>query len=105
MPSNFRLITNATKCHSHKLTVGRLGNRFTQRGLTHTRRAYKAKNGALKLAYSLLHREVLEDAVLNLFKSVVILIKNRLSSLDIVLYLAAFCPGEAHQPIDVAANN
>jgi hypothetical protein len=75
--ADFGFVTHAAQGHAHELAAG--GARHTiwpRRGLANARGADQAQDGRLDLVDTLLHREVLEDAFLDLVKAVVVLVQH-----------------------------
>jgi hypothetical protein len=70
------LVAHAAQRHAHELAPGGPRHALAQRGLAHARRAHQAQDGRLDLVDALLHREVLEDAVLDLLQAVVVLVEH-----------------------------
>jgi hypothetical protein len=58
------------------------GDRLAERSLADARRADEAQDRRLDLVDALLHREVLEDAFLDLLEAVVILVEHLLGIAD-----------------------
>ena len=52
-----------------------------------------------------LHREVLEDALLDLLQAVVVLVEDLLGLRDVVRLFALLVPGQADDPVDVVAHD
>ena len=78
MTANFRLITDPAQCHTHEFPVGRSSNTLSQAGLTYTWRTDQAQHRPSHPRYSILHGQIFNDAIFDLFKSVVILIEDAL---------------------------
>ena len=93
MAANLGFVTHAAQRHAHELAVGRTRNGLTQRGLAHTRRPHQAQDRRLDLIDALLHREVFENAFLDLFQAVVILVQHRSALARSLLILVFFFHG------------
>ena len=78
MTANLRFIAHAAQRHAHKLAIGRLRNRFAERRFTNAGRADQAQHRALDFLHALLHREIFEDAIFDLFQTVVVALENLL---------------------------
>ena len=90
MTAYFGFIMYATKRDAIEVTPGRLSDRFTQRGFTHTRWTNEADNRPFAVSVALLYGKVIEDAFFDVFKAVMIAIKNFFSAGNVVLTAAAF---------------
>ena len=66
VPTDFGFVTNAAECHAYELAVRCLGDRLAERSLADARGADQAEDGRLDLVDALLHREILDDALLDL---------------------------------------
>ena len=82
--ADLRLVVHAAQAHAHELAPGRLGDALAERGLAHAGRADEAQDRALARRIQLAHREVLEDALLDLLEAVVVLVEDapRLGDVD-----------------------
>ena len=65
----------------------------------------QAQDRALELLHALLHREVLDDALLDLLEAEVVLVQHLLCAGEVVLDLGALAPRRLHQPVDVVADD
>ncbi len=74
--ANLGLVTHATQGHAHELAIGRTRDGLGQRGLAHTGRTNQAKHRPLEFLHPLLHSEILENALLDLFQAIVVGIEN-----------------------------
>jgi hypothetical protein len=75
MAPDLGLVAHAAQRHAHVLAARGLGDRLTQRGLADAGRPDQAQDRRLELVDALLHRKVLEDAVLDLVEAVVVLVR------------------------------
>jgi hypothetical protein len=99
------LVAHAAQRHAHELAAGGAGHALAQRGLAHARRAHQAQDGRLDLVDALLHREVFEDAVLDLVQAVVVFVEHVLGIGQVVLDLGLLAPGQVDQGVDVVAHH
>src|SRR5690606_18485343 len=88
------LVAYPAKGHADELAAGGLGDRLAERGLADTRRADEAEDGSLELAGPGLHRQVLDDPLLDLLQPVVSLVQHLLGVVEIPLDLALLAPGQ-----------
>src|SRR5690606_23163591 len=105
MAADLGLVAHAAQAHAHELAVGRLGDGLAQRGLAHARRADQAQDRPLHLLDPRLHRQVLEDALLDLLQAVVVGVERVLRGLEVLAHLAALLPRHAQQPVEVVAHH
>ena len=68
-------------------------------------RADEAQDRPLHLLHQRLHRQVLEDALLDLLEPVVVLVEDLLGVVDVAVLLAALTPGQGEHPVDVVAHH
>ena len=80
MAANFSFIAHAAQRHANKLAAGGLGDRHSQRRLADSRRSNEAEDRALGILHQLAHREILEDALLDLFQPEVIFVQDLLGA-------------------------
>ena len=90
MTTNFGFITHTTQSHTHELAIGRTRNRLTKRGFTHTRRTDQTQNRRFVLRHALLNSKILQHALFDLFKTVVVFIQNLFSFGNVFVRLGAF---------------
>ena len=81
MPADLRLVPHAAKRHANELSTNRSCDRLTKRRLSDSRRTDEAEDRARDLVGQGANREVLEDALLDLFEAVVVLVEIRAASL------------------------
>ena len=74
-------------------------------GLADAGRPDEAEDRALELLGQRLHREVLEDALLDLLQAVVVLVEDLLGLVDVVALLGLVVPGQRQDPVDVVAHD
>ncbi len=105
MAADLGLVAHAAQGHAHELAVGRVRDRLAKRGLAHTRGAHQAQNRRFELFHALLHRQVLDDAFLDLLQPIVIGVQDFLRLGQIVADLAFLLPGQPDQRFDVVAHH
>ncbi len=105
MAANLGLVADTTQRHAYELAVGRTRNGLGQRGLADTRRPDQAEHRALELLHTLLHGQVLEDAVLHLFQAVVVGVEHLFGLGQVQAYLARSLPRYIDQPVDVGTHH
>src|SRR3712207_8955396 len=83
--TRFRSVAHAAEAEARALAARRLGDRAAERGLAHARRSDQAQDRALVVARAALHRQVLQDPLLQDRKS------TRLNSSHANISYAVFC--------------
>src|SRR5260370_2023167 len=74
--ADLRLVVHAAKADADELALHGARDRLTERGLADARRPDEAQNRSLALRTELAHRKKLNDAPLDLFQVVMVLITN-----------------------------
>ena len=105
MAANLRLVTNAAERHAHELAPGRFGDRFAERRLADAGRTDQTQYRSGQLVGALLHREVFDNALLDLLEAVVIRFENLLGEREILLHLGLLVPWNRQQPIEIVAHD
>ena len=105
MAADLGLVAHAAERHAHELAVGRLGDRLAERGLAHAGRAHQAQDRRLHLVDARLHRQVLDDALLDLLQAVVVLVEDLLRALDVLGDLRLLLPRQVDEGLDVVAHH
>ena len=75
------LVAHAAERQAHELAARRARDALGEAGLADAGRADEAEDRALELLRERLHREVLEDALLDLLEAVVVLVEDLLGLL------------------------
>ncbi len=88
MAADLRFVVHAAQRDADELASERPGDGLAERGFAHARRPDKAEDRTLHTRLKLLHGQVVEDPLLDLFEVVVILVEDRLA-LDEVDVLGA----------------
>ena len=98
---DFGFIPHAAEGHADILPAQRLGDGLAERGLADARRAVQANDGGLHVALQLEHGEVLDDALLDLFQSIVVLIEDLLGVGEVEVVLGGDVPGQVEQEVQI----
>jgi hypothetical protein len=69
------------------------------------RRSDQAQDRSGQLVGARLHREILDDAVLDLLKPVVIVVQHGLRGLEVLLDLGLLVPRDRQQPVEIVAHD
>ena len=99
------LVVDAAEAHPHELAAHRLGDALAQRGLADAGRADEGEDRAADLVRQGAHREVLEDALLDLLEAVVVLVEDAGGFLDVELVVRRGVPGQADEPVHVGPDD
>ena len=92
MAADFRFVAHAAERHAHEFAARRPGDRLAERGLADAGRADQAQDRTLHLAGALLHREIFEDAFLDLLQAVMILVEDYLRRASMSFLTLDFLP-------------
>ena len=74
--ANFRFVAHTAERHPHELPIRRARDRLTQRCLADARRSDETQDRTLQRLHPLLDRQILDDALLHLLETVVILVEH-----------------------------
>ncbi len=108
--ANLRLVPHAAERHAGELPPQRRGDALAERGLADTGRADEEQDrvaiGGLLAVHravllQLAHREVFEDALLDLLQAVVIVVQLLARLGDVDRLLGGDVPGQARHPVEV----
>ncbi|EKD60156.1 MAG: hypothetical protein ACD_54C00910G0002 [uncultured bacterium] len=103
--TDLRFVAHAAQRNPNELAPGCLRNRPPEAGFTHTRRPDEAQDRPLQLGRARLHRQIFDDAFLDLFQTIVIGIQHLLRRSQIFLDAGRHPPRHAQQPIQIVAHN
>ena len=99
------LVAHAAQGDAHELAPQRARDGLAERGLADAGRADEAQDRALLVALELAHRQVFEDALLDLLEAVVIGVEDVARRLDVELVLGDDAPRQLDQPFEVGARD
>ena len=105
MPANLGLVANAADADSLELAPQSTGDRATEAGLSDPGGTDEAEDRPRRIGLQLAHRQVLEDAVLDLLQVVVVGVEDLAGVGDIEVVLGLFRPGQLDQPLEVGADH
>src|ERR1700722_1675250 len=103
--ADFGLVAHAAQRHAHEAAPGGPRHRLAERGLAHAGRSDQTQDRPLYLAHAVLHREVFEDAFLDLLQAVMIVVEHAFGGADVALHLGAVLPGNRQQPVEIVAHH
>ncbi len=99
------LVAHAAQRDAHEGAPRGPGDAAAQRGLAHPGGAHEAEDRALVLLHQGLHRQVLDDALLDLLQAVVVLLQHLLGPLQVAVVVGVHLPGQVQHPVDVVAHH
>ena len=105
MTADLRLVMYAAQRDAHQLAVGGRRNALGDTGLAGTRRADQAKQAALDLGTQLLDSQVLENPLLYLFQSEVVVVQFLAGLGDAQCLLGRFVPGNLQAGVQIPADH
>ena len=101
MAANLTFIVQSAKTHAHIFAFHCLRDALSKRGLTNTRRAIEAEDGRLQITTQLKDGHIFQYALLHLFHSIVVVIKNLLRTLQVEVVVGVFAPRKAHHRLQI----
>src|SRR5581483_1219578 len=105
MTADLGFVVHAAERDAHELAPGRPRDRLAERGLADAGRSDEAKYRALALRVEFAHGEILENAALDLFEAVMILVEHLARPFDIDRLFAQHRPGQGDQPVEIGADH
>ena len=105
MAADLRLVTHATEGDADEGTPGGVGDRLTEGRLADARRSDEAEQRALGVAGQLEHRDVLEDALLDVLETVVVLGELGGDLVEIDVRLAPLVPRQVGDELEVVPDD
>ena len=101
MASDFSLIAHTAQCYTHVLSAYGLGNGLSETGLADSRRAVETENRRLHVPPEFQHREVLDNPLLHLLQSVMVLVKYLHGMLQIQIVLGEVIPRKVQHELQI----
>ena len=101
VPADLRLVMHAAEGDPDILPPESAGDALAEGGLAHSGRAVEAEDRGVEIALKLQHREVLEDALLDLLETEVVLVEDALGGLDIEVILRHLIPRQVEDRLAV----
>ena len=105
MAADLGLVADAADRDALELAAERLGDRLAEARLADAGRADEAEDRARRVGLELSHREVLEDAVLDLLEVVVVLVEDLARVVDVEVVLGLGAPRQLDEPLEVGADD
>ena len=103
--ANLAFVMHAAQSHAHILAARGSGDGLAERGLADAGRTHEAENRRLHLAHALLNGEILENPLLHLFETGVVLVKNAGGGLKVARNAGLLRPRIVRERFDVAAHD
>ena len=105
MAADLGLVVHAAEAQAHELAAGRARDALPERRLADARRADEAQDRALALRIELAHREIFEDAPLDLGEAVMVLVEDAARFRDVDRLGIELRPRQLDQPIEIGADH
>ena len=105
MTADLRLIMHPAEGHPHEFSFQGRGNGVSERGLPHSRRANKTEDRALHVALELAHRQIFEDALLDLLEVVMVRIQHLPGPGQVHIVRGLTAPGEFQHPLQIGPDD
>ena len=102
MAADLGLVMDTAERHAHKLPPGGVGHAHGDAGLAGSRRSHQAEESALDVRGKLLHRQVLQDALLHLFQAKVLIVQDLAGLGQVHGLLGGLAPGQLQAGVQVA---
>ena len=98
-------IAHAAQRHADKLSARRASDGFRDRGLADTRRSYQTNNRTFDRLIEVHNGQIFENTLLDLFKSIVILVENAFRLFEVSIGLGGFVPRQFQNCLHVIADD
>ena len=105
MAADLGLVVHAAQADAHELAVHGARDRLAERRLADAGRPDEAQDRRLAVRRELAHRQVLDDAPLDLVEPVVVLVEDAARLADVDRRLLRNAPGQLDQPIEIGADH
>ena len=105
MATDLGLVMHTAQRNAHKLSVGGSGDGHGDAGLARARRPHKADKPALDVRRKLSDSQIFDDALLDLFKAVVILVQHFSGLCNVQCFLRTLVPRQGQTHVQIVAYN
>src|ERR1041385_4621035 len=105
MAADGGFVVHTAEGHTHELSAEGARDALAERRLADAGRAEQAQNRSFLVLLQLPDGEVLDDALLHLFESVVVLVEDTADLRDVEVVLGHRVPGQIEDPIEVGPND
>ena len=99
------LVAHPAEADADELAPRGVRHRLPERGLAHARRADEAHDRPLQLLRALLHRQILDDPLLDLLEPEVVVVEHLLRPAQILPDARAGAPRDRQEPVEVVAHH
>ena len=99
------LVAYPSQRHPHELAAQGASDGLAQRGLAHSGRAHQAEDRPLLVGFQLAHRQIFQDALLDLLQVVVVGVQDVASRGDVELVLGRDGPRQLDQPFQIGTRH
>ena len=99
--ADFGFVAQASEAHADVFAAERLGDAFAEGCLAHAGRTVQAKNGRFQVAFDFQHRKVFDDALLDFFEAIVVLVEHSLGVIQVKIVLRHLVPRQVEQRLEV----
>ncbi len=105
MAADLGLVAHAAERDAHEVAARGSRDRSAERRLAHPGRADQAQDRAGQLVGALLHREILDNALLDLLQAEMVVVEDLLSVNEVLLDFALLVPRDRQQPVEIVAHD
>ena len=105
MAPDLGFVAHSAQRHADKFPSRGLGDGHAQRGFANSRGANETQDRAFGIFHQLPHRQKFQDAFLDLFQAVVVVIQRVLGASDVADLFRALLPRHCQQPVQVVARD
>ena len=105
MAADLRLVFEAAEAHAHELSAERPRDRLGDARLAHAGRADEAQNGRLQFPRQFQDGEIFDDALLDLFQAVVVVVENFFDVRERSGILRLLRPRKVDEPVRIVAQH
>ena len=105
MSADFRFVLDAAEAHADEFTIQRTRDGTRDARLSHTRRPNETENGRFHVPRQFEHREIFGNALLDLFKAVMIGIQHFHAVGKFLRVLRLLSPRQIENPVEIPRNH
>ena len=105
MAADLGFVPDSAERDAHELPARRLGDGLAQRCLADPGRTDQAEDGALERAGARLHRQVLQDALLDLLQAIVVVLEDGLRAVQVDRPGLRLAPRDGQEPVEVVPDH
>src|SRR5262245_45314200 len=105
MPSNIRLVVDATQTLAHELAIHRSSDALPERSLAHSRGTHQTQNGAFPFRHELTNREKFNNALFHFLETVMVSVENFACLWKIYLFFGKSTPRQLREPVQISPDH